>query len=770
MQDSLLQYFGECELSFDQFVIHTPSGQVLKYGAVVKLEPQVFTLLLLLIRHKEHIVSRDEIVESVWGDRKVSDDAIRALVKKLRIALGDDARAPMFVKTVPLQGYLFIMPVRIESNQSGWWWSKYAMSGAATVIIIMITLLVQDQFTSFQVNDNQQGQGVSVFQITPQNGIKVSPYLSKNNHLLFSYRGVNDKYLNLYLKEPNSSVTKRITWDNADYMDGLLSSDASHAIVKKQNESDASLWLLSFDNNLNVTKAEPIELNNATLWGRMDAISYSHDDLNLYLLGKVETGNTAGSSLSIAKSSRTILKTEANHNGNENAEFDLSEDLNLSTLTQSSPFVLMRYNIESKLTLAVPLPMPQGARIIDAKESTDGQFLAVLASGDSHADIHILELASNAVKFVKRVPIQSNSIVWAPDNTSISFSTESGELLNLNIAKQRLYRWTGLPINPNKVVSQCGQNCFVAVEREPELTNIVERPFAFNTSSYISATQFSLTSSDRFPSYFDNGNGIYFLSLTKYALAIQSYMDGRGLETIYELPKTSDIKSFVLSPDEKQFAGELDGRIFVYNLAMRTLSFLSSAENLNMNPVWLKDKVILYQRIENGSSMIYAHDLVSNSVRLFAKDLLFVKPLNDAQWLLVDEELNGYLYKNVSSKSEHLELTSGLPFFTLEMLDERLKFSQLDSINNSGFDVVDNNLYFIASIGVTQFLHKIALDTAKHETSDLGSKSVLTEFDIHPDMQRMLLVESSLSYTKLFRVDGLTLAPRQINQVVTEIP
>ena len=102
MQDSLLQYFGESEITFDQFSIKTPSGEVLKEGQVIKLEPQVLSFLLLLIRRKEHVVSREEIITEVWAGKKASDDAIRALVKKLRIALGDNARAPKFVKTVPL--------------------------------------------------------------------------------------------------------------------------------------------------------------------------------------------------------------------------------------------------------------------------------------------------------------------------------------------------------------------------------------------------------------------------------------------------------------------------------------------------------------------------------------------------------------------------------------------------------------------------------------------------------------------------------------------
>lgn len=114
MQDSLIKYFAKSEIAFDHFVIEMPSGLLLKDGQPNKLEPQILRFLLLLIKHKDQIVTRAEIVLQVWGDKKVSDDAIRALVKKLRIALGDNARAPRFIKTVPLQGYLFIMPTKLN--------------------------------------------------------------------------------------------------------------------------------------------------------------------------------------------------------------------------------------------------------------------------------------------------------------------------------------------------------------------------------------------------------------------------------------------------------------------------------------------------------------------------------------------------------------------------------------------------------------------------------------------------------------------------------
>src|ERR1700690_1931041 len=80
---------------------------------VLKLERIPFEILLLLIEHRDEIVTRDQIVSKVWG-RDVfldTDNSIRGAVRKLRQALKDDAETPRFIRTVTGQGYLFIAPV-----------------------------------------------------------------------------------------------------------------------------------------------------------------------------------------------------------------------------------------------------------------------------------------------------------------------------------------------------------------------------------------------------------------------------------------------------------------------------------------------------------------------------------------------------------------------------------------------------------------------------------------------------------------------------------
>src|SRR5580693_9198096 len=80
---------------------------------VLKLERIPFEILLLLLEHRDEIVTRDQIVSRVWGQGVFldTDNSIRGAIRKLRQALKDDAETPRFIQTVTGQGYRFIAPI-----------------------------------------------------------------------------------------------------------------------------------------------------------------------------------------------------------------------------------------------------------------------------------------------------------------------------------------------------------------------------------------------------------------------------------------------------------------------------------------------------------------------------------------------------------------------------------------------------------------------------------------------------------------------------------
>ena len=80
-------------------------------GAVISLEPQAFDVLLHLVRHRDRVVTKEELMDAVWGGRFVSEAAVTSRIKQVRRALGDDGRAQRAVRTLHGRGYRFVADV-----------------------------------------------------------------------------------------------------------------------------------------------------------------------------------------------------------------------------------------------------------------------------------------------------------------------------------------------------------------------------------------------------------------------------------------------------------------------------------------------------------------------------------------------------------------------------------------------------------------------------------------------------------------------------------
>ncbi|HEY8021587.1 MAG TPA: winged helix-turn-helix domain-containing protein [Thermoanaerobaculia bacterium] len=104
--------FGDFELRLD-------SGELLRAGAAVKLQPRPAKVLEILAGQAGKVVPREEIRRAVWGDETYVDFdlALNFCILQVRRALGDSAARPRFVATVPRRGYRFLAPVEVVSRE-----------------------------------------------------------------------------------------------------------------------------------------------------------------------------------------------------------------------------------------------------------------------------------------------------------------------------------------------------------------------------------------------------------------------------------------------------------------------------------------------------------------------------------------------------------------------------------------------------------------------------------------------------------------------------
>jgi DNA-binding winged helix-turn-helix (wHTH) protein len=98
--------------SFGDWELDTGLYELRRQGQPAKVEPQVFDMLAFLVRHRDRVVSRDEIIEAVWEGRIVSEATISTCLKGARQAIGDDGRQQRLIKTVHGRGFRFVGDVK----------------------------------------------------------------------------------------------------------------------------------------------------------------------------------------------------------------------------------------------------------------------------------------------------------------------------------------------------------------------------------------------------------------------------------------------------------------------------------------------------------------------------------------------------------------------------------------------------------------------------------------------------------------------------------
>jgi TolB-like protein len=101
--------FGDC-------TIDTERRELRRGSEPLSLEPQVFDLLVHLIRHRDRVVSKDELVTEIWQGRTVSGSALFNRINAARSAIGDTGDQQRLIKTLPRKGLRFVADVRMRSD------------------------------------------------------------------------------------------------------------------------------------------------------------------------------------------------------------------------------------------------------------------------------------------------------------------------------------------------------------------------------------------------------------------------------------------------------------------------------------------------------------------------------------------------------------------------------------------------------------------------------------------------------------------------------
>ena len=100
---------------FADHVLDTDRRELRRPSELIAVEPQVFDLLVYLVENRDRVVSKDDLIASVWGGRIVSDSTLTSRINAARKAIGDSGSSQKLIRTVPRKGFRFVGSVDAQS-------------------------------------------------------------------------------------------------------------------------------------------------------------------------------------------------------------------------------------------------------------------------------------------------------------------------------------------------------------------------------------------------------------------------------------------------------------------------------------------------------------------------------------------------------------------------------------------------------------------------------------------------------------------------------
>src|ERR1700704_2982657 len=93
---------------FDNHALDTDRRELRRGSERVAVEPQVFDLLVYLVQNRDRVVSKDDLIASVWGGRIVSVSPLPSRINAARKAVGDSGESQRLIRTIARKGLRFV--------------------------------------------------------------------------------------------------------------------------------------------------------------------------------------------------------------------------------------------------------------------------------------------------------------------------------------------------------------------------------------------------------------------------------------------------------------------------------------------------------------------------------------------------------------------------------------------------------------------------------------------------------------------------------------
>ncbi|MEE2001098.1 winged helix-turn-helix domain-containing protein [Alkalimonas sp. MEB108] len=691
----------------DKLVKFDANGQLLETAELDNLCQNVMNFLMV---HAGELVSKDDLLEKVWGIRAVSDGRITRVIRVLRVALGDDSRTPIYIETVPKRGYRLIAPVErsdvtgvsTESEQveetshdvtvatskpAGHWQRRTLLSLLVLMPIVLAgyfwlaTNSVEDDFSAIPLWRYEP--------VTFLDGIEFYHSISPDEELLvFSYAS-----------SPSDSVV-RLKLQNLRTHQVVALTDAPYSSFGAAWSPDATQLAYQRTISGSLCEIRILTLNAA----RDQVIS---DEL-LTNCGAL----SISARLSWSPDGRFLVYPSREEG--------------------QSQMALMLYPLAGGQPQMLTAPPATGFGDYAVRFSRDGNNLAFLRDSASTVQIWLMDLNNRSSRMLRQLSDTSpGNIDWSLDSSEILYPAGRSRLAAVNVFtnEQRLVAYTDL--NASEIQISPSGRILASVGAFSQL-NILQIPNAIENSSSERGQQvFSSNRNEAFAVASPVPNGpIAVVSRRSGLPQVWLFYPNGKQQQLTDFQENERVSRLVFSPDGRRLLALVSQELWLFEEGVKPQRIVGAASRQNIaNPSWSSDgSTIYYAKVNQGSWQVMSVAVDAPSeVHLFNAQMEFYLESPDGRyrfwrnsfdrWYYLERlEADGSLIKEQIMLPKiplHFELaTTGLYYsayqrdnhyqlYYFDFSNQKVRVAtDLDSVSSSHFSLSsDRNYFFLPSMG-----------------------------------------------------------------------
>lgn len=631
------------------------------------------------------LVTKDELLQDVWGIRDVSDGRVTRVIRVLRVALGDDTREPRYIETIPKRGYRFIAPVTVIEPKVPEPVQAETATDSTPVAIparkptrwyLGVVVLFALAFTWWlwpSATDSASDSDVDIPMlrykpVTAMDGLEFYHNVSEDDrYLVFSYASPEQENITvLMLQDLKEHKRIKITESSYNSFGAVFSPDNTQiAYHRMYNTGECEIRKISLD---------------------LDAFSVKNDEL-ITICGV----NSISSRISWSPDGRYIV---------------------YPTMSAQKQMVIMLASLNSDLTEQLTVPPPSSFGDYVARFSNNGSKIVFLRNAAGAAQLWVLDLSNRETKML--VNITDNipgNIDWTLDDKFIIYPSTPTTLSKVDIysGETTIIAYTDYAaseiqvINNHKIYASVGNFSHVNIKK---VANVLKKTVSASETVFSSnrnETMVEVSSSPDKPiAVVSRRSGLPQVWLF--------YADGNQKQITF-FQSSERFRSLSYSPDGTALIAQVNNDIWLLSADKPAEKVAGSSENAIAAPAWSYDgNSIYYAESKNSRWSIIRLRLDGDrktSEVLFDNREMYIESYDGEYSLWRDASSKKFYIKWLNTKKVE-ELPIQLPdnqlwlkfqlghdgiYFT-DLLDDihyRLKFYDFKTRTLS--DVVETNLY-----------------------------------------------------------------------------